>query len=377
MAKKPTFTFIHFDHIDHAGHEYGHGSPEYYKSVEKADALLGLLFQAIQKAGIADETMVIVTSDHGGIGHGHGGESLKEIEIPFIVWGKSIKKNFKITSPVYQYDNAATVAYALGINIPTAWIGKPVLNAFEGINVVDSYPVAPLYLEPVLIPEGKFNKKSGGLFDNSTSVVINNLNPSGEVFYTTDGSMPTKNATKYNDPFKITKNTVVKSAVFKDGKINSLVAEGFYRIKEKGSTEPINYSVYYLDNLTDLPNVEKLNPDFKGKSFEITSDEVQTTIKDNTVVMFTTNIRIEKEDRYTFYLRSDDGSKLWIDNKVIVNNDGDHGVKEKSGEITLKPGSYSLKVGWFNGGGSGWLDAFYKNSSIPKQIIPSTILSAQ
>ncbi|MDD5151147.1 MAG: alkaline phosphatase family protein, partial [Flavobacterium sp.] len=77
IAKKPTFTFIHFDHIDHAGHEYGHGSPEYYKSVEKADALLGLLFQAIQKAGIADETMVIVTSDHGGIGHGHGGESLK------------------------------------------------------------------------------------------------------------------------------------------------------------------------------------------------------------------------------------------------------------------------------------------------------------
>jgi hypothetical protein len=320
-----------------------------------------MLFQAINKAGIADETMVIITSDHGGIGHGHGGESLKEIEIPFIVWGKSIKKNFQITSPVYQYDNAATVAYALGITIPTAWIGKPVLNAFEGINVVDNYPVAPLYLEPSMLPEGKFNKKSGGLFDNATSVVINNLNSSGEVFYTIDGSMPSKNANKYEVPFTINKNTVVKSAVFKEGKINSLVAEGFYRIKEKGSTAPIAYSVYYLDNLTDLPNVEKRNPDFKGKS----------------VVMFTTTIRIEKEDRYTFYLRSDDGSKLWIDNKLITDNDGDHGVKEKSGMVVLKPGTYNLKVGWFNGGGNGWLDVFYKSNSIPKQIIPSTILLGQ
>lgn len=377
IAKKPIFTFVHFDHIDHAGHEFGHGSPEYYKSVEKADALLGMLFQAINKAGIDEETMVIITSDHGGIGHGHGGESLKEIEIPFIVWGKSIKKNFQITSPVYQYDNAATVAYAMGITIPTAWIGKPVLNAFEGINVVDSYPVSPLYLEPVLLPEGKFNKKAGGLFDNETAVVINNPNSSGAVYYTIDGSMPSKNANKYTGPFKIIKNTVVKSAVFKEGKINSLVSEGFYRIKEKGSTQPIAYSVYYLDNLTDLPNVEKLNPDFKGKSFEITSDEVQTVIKDNTVVMFTTTIRIEKEDRYTFYLRSDDGSKLWIDNKLITDNDGDHGVKEKSGQLVLKPGTYSLKVGWFNGGGNGWLDVFYKSNSIPKQIIPSTILEAQ
>lgn len=374
IAKKPTFTFIHFDHIDHAGHEFGHGSLEYYKAVEKGDALLGKLWEAIKKAGIAKETMVIITSDHGGIGHGHGGESLKEIEIPFIVWGKSIKKNFPITTPVYQYDNAATVAYALGIKMPTAWIGKPVLNAFEGIIVTDKYPVIPLYLEPVIQPQGKFYKKSGGLFDTETAVVINNVNPSGELRYTTDGSMPTKNASKYTAPFTINKNTVVKTAVFKDGKINSLVSEAFYRIKDKASVEPIDYAVYYLDNLTFVPNVENQTPNFKGKAFEITSDEIKTEIKNNTMVLFTTKIRIEKEDNYTFYLRSDDGSKLWIDNKVVTDNDGDHGVKEKSGQLALKPGTYSLKVAWFNGGGSGWLDVFYKSSSIPKQIIPSTTL---
>ncbi|MFV8370013.1 alkaline phosphatase family protein [Flavobacterium sp. LB2R40] len=377
IAKKPTFTFIHFDHIDHAGHEFGHGTPEYYQSVEKADALLATLFQAIATAGIADETMVIISSDHGGVGQGHGGESLQEVEIPFIVWGKSIKKNLGIKTPVYQYDNAATVAYALGVSIPTAWVGKPVLNVFEGINIGDDFPVVSRYLQPVLLPDGKLNKKSGGLFEKETMVVIQNLNTSGEVLYTTDGTMPSKNSNRYRQAFKINKNTVVKSAVFNEGKINSLVSEAFYRIKEKGTAAPIDYSVYYLDTLTDLPNVDQMKPDFKGQSFEITSDEVKAPIKDNTVVQFTTKIRIDKEDTYTFYLRSDDGSKLWIDSKLITDNDGDHGVKEKSGQIMLKPGIYSLQVGWFNGGGNGWLDVFYKSSIISKQIIPTTVLTAQ
>ena len=101
--KKPTFTFIHFDHVDHGGHEYGHGSPEYYKSVEKADAMLAEVMAAIKASGMADETLVIISADHGGLGKGHGGESLQEIEIPFILWGKSVKKNHVLKYPVYQY----------------------------------------------------------------------------------------------------------------------------------------------------------------------------------------------------------------------------------------------------------------------------------
>src|SRR5680860_1868474 len=65
-GKKPTFTFIHFDHVDHAGHEYGHGTPQYYKSVEKADKLLGRVINAIKKAGMEKETLVILSADHGG-----------------------------------------------------------------------------------------------------------------------------------------------------------------------------------------------------------------------------------------------------------------------------------------------------------------------
>ncbi len=139
-SKKPDLTFVHFDHVDHEGHEFGHGTPEYYRSVEKADRLLGEVMAAIKDSGMANETVVVVSADHGGLGKEHGGESLKEMEIPFIIWGKSVKKNHKLTHPVFQYDNAATVAFALGIKKPLAWIGRPVKNAFEGFDETDGYP---------------------------------------------------------------------------------------------------------------------------------------------------------------------------------------------------------------------------------------------
>lgn len=147
-SKKPDFTFIHFDHVDHEGHEFGHGSKEYYHSVEKADGLLAEVMAAIEEAGMAEETVVVVSADHGGLGKGHGGESLNEMEIPFIVWGKSVKKNHQLTHPVFQYDNAATAAFALGLKRPMAWIGRPIKNAFEGFEEVDDYPIVERTTQP-------------------------------------------------------------------------------------------------------------------------------------------------------------------------------------------------------------------------------------
>lgn len=372
--KKPTFTFIHFDHVDHGGHEYGHGTPEYYKSVEKADAMLAEVMAAIKASGMADETLVIISADHGGLGKGHGGESLEEIEIPFILWGKSVKKNHLLKYPVYQYDNAATVAFALGIKTPMAWIGRPVKNAFVGFDLNDDYPTTERVKGPVILPAAELNKRAGGLFDESATIVMENLNNSGEIRYTMDGSMPNANSTLYTKAVTTSENGVVKSAIFNKGKIVSTVSEAFFRVKNKSMTAPISYEVFYLENLTSIPSLENKRPDAKGTCFEITSDEVKEEIKSNTLVRFRTTLQVENEDRFTFYTNSDDGSKLWVNNELVVDNDGDHGVIEKNGSISLKPGTYPLEVIWFNGGGSGWLNVDYKTKTIPKQVLPTSIL---
>lgn len=98
------------------------------------DSLITLIVNATKFANIYDQTMFLLISDHGGIGYGHGGETLEEIEIPFILFGRGIKKNYKITQPVYVYDTAATVAFALDLEVPYAWIGRPVISAFEGFH---------------------------------------------------------------------------------------------------------------------------------------------------------------------------------------------------------------------------------------------------
>lgn len=131
-AKKPLLTFVHMDHVDAAGHTYGHGTQQYYDAVSRADFLIGKIIDAVKRAGIYGQTLFIISSDHGGIGKGHGGETLAEVEIPFILSGKSVKKAYETRYPVFQYDNAATVAFALRIEQPYTWIGRPVKAAFEG-----------------------------------------------------------------------------------------------------------------------------------------------------------------------------------------------------------------------------------------------------
>lgn len=374
QEKKPNFTFIHFDHIDHAGHEFGHGTKEYYDAVEKGDKLLGQLMQAINKAGIEKETLVIISSDHGGVGKGHGGESLQEMEIPFIVWGKSVKKGHVLRYPVFQYDNAATVAFALGLKMPMAWTGKPVKTAFEGFQLADAYPIVERMKEPVIIPKANGYKKAGGLFDDQATVSFENPNAEGEVRFTIDGAMPAGTSELAKEAIVLDKNAVVRSAIFKEGHIISNVAEAFVRVKSKEKLAPVQYEVFYLESLSNIPVLDGKQPAAKGSSFEITSEEVKEELRSNTVVRFKTNLVIDAEGEYQFYTRSDDGSRLWINNTLVVDNDGDHGVIEKEGDISLLPGTYPLEVIWFNGGGGGWLDVFYQAEGVPKQIVPTTLL---
>jgi predicted AlkP superfamily pyrophosphatase or phosphodiesterase len=129
--KKPAFSFLHFDHVDHAGHEHGHGSPEYYKAVEEADHLVAQVIEGLKTAGMLERTVILISADHGGVGKGHGGATLAEIEIPWIIWGPGIAKGREIRTPVNTFDTAATVARIFGLEVPAAWIARPVLGAFE------------------------------------------------------------------------------------------------------------------------------------------------------------------------------------------------------------------------------------------------------
>lgn len=367
---KPLFTFIHLDHVDHAGHKYGHGSDHYYHSVEVADSLIGIIYDGVKAAGIEDETLILITADHGGVGYGHGGETLAEIEIPFILFGKGVKQNHIISHPVYTFDNAATAAYALNVKPPYAWIGRPVKSAFAGNPDPDDSinKVRSLLAPPTILPQKYYLGSPGGLFIDEEPYVEIKANDKGELRYTTDGSEPTKDSELYTDKFKLSQSSVVKAKLFNGNEV-SPVTQGYFRLISSDSDNGVAYKYYETDvRWKSLPDFDKLNAVRSGKVYEIDLMSLEHRDEDFGLV-FKGYVDIEKEGEYRFYTKSDDGSKLYINGKEVVDNDGDHGAEEKSGSINLTPGKHRIKVTHYNAGGGYWLNVFYKGPGIAKQVL--------
>ncbi|MEZ4892170.1 MAG: family 16 glycoside hydrolase [Saprospiraceae bacterium] len=60
---------------------------------------------------------------------------------------------------------------------------------------------------------------------------------------------------------------------------------------------------------------------------------------------------LDKDDNIVFQLASDDSGKLWIDNQLIIDNDGSHGMAPKEAEIALRAGYHPLRIEYFQGAG--------------------------
>jgi predicted AlkP superfamily pyrophosphatase or phosphodiesterase len=127
-TEKPVFTFIHFDEPDITGHGIGHNTPEYYAAIEKVDSLVGNIIDTLEQEKMLKESVIIFTSDHGGLEKGHGGKTLLEVEIPWIIYGHNIPVNGKLDKSIVTYDTAATIAHVLGLDAPEFWRGKSVIN---------------------------------------------------------------------------------------------------------------------------------------------------------------------------------------------------------------------------------------------------------
>jgi len=130
---------------------------------------------------------------------------------------------------------------------------------------------------------------------------------------------------------------------------------------------------YYVGTWVKLPQFSKLKPIRTGKVSHVSLGEFDEF--DNAFgIVFSGEINIRKENIYTFYLRSNDGSRLFIDNKEVINFDGLHGSSFKSGRINLSKGRHPIKLEYFQAGGGKGLELHFESSEIEKQLIPSDML---
>ena len=126
----PDVLFVHLPGVDGAGHAHGWLSATQLDAVTRADAAIGFLLEVLNEVGRGENTLIIVTADHGGMDKAHGGSDPESMTIPWIIAGPGIRSGYEIASEVMVYDTAVTAAWALGLPLPNEWEGRPVEEAF-------------------------------------------------------------------------------------------------------------------------------------------------------------------------------------------------------------------------------------------------------
>ncbi|MBN1966588.1 MAG: alkaline phosphatase family protein, partial [Anaerolineae bacterium] len=120
----------HFPNPDYIGHLDGWMSESYLYELRNTDANVGVILDEVDALGLTDETLIIITADHGGHGLGHGERIPEDMTIPWIVAGPGVVPGLEIAAPVHTTDTAATVLWALGLPVPPRAAGRPVTAAF-------------------------------------------------------------------------------------------------------------------------------------------------------------------------------------------------------------------------------------------------------
>lgn len=192
------------------------------------------------------------------------------------------------------------------------------------------------------------------------------------IHYTLDGSFPDENSPVYKKPFIVDKSTTVRAQAFKKGlnpSISTIAIYDFINPVQNG----VRWKLYKGDFIK-IPDLDKMKPDRTGYTYHLSLNKEVKTPKHFFTIRFTSKIRIDKPGMYKFYTSSNDGSKLYIDGKLIVNNDGLHGPVQKSGETELTKGMHNIQVDYFQGGGSKILMVYYSSDDIEYRPIPGYVL---
>lgn len=213
---------------------------------------------------------------------------------------------------------------------------------------------------------------------NMQPVVTIKADAGSKIYYTTDGSEPTVKSFLYTSPVTLNKNSTVKTMAVKTGFINSTVNEKPVKIYAPmppvdvfKATPGLQYNYYEADNLK-AATMENMQPVKSGILNDFNTGNAVR--KEKFGFVFTGIINIETTGMYDFYTESDDGSLLYIDGKLIVDNDGQHGMAEKTEKALLQKGFHTIKLLYYDGGGDNGLKVSYNLQGQPKKVIPAAVL---
>lgn len=121
--EEPGLMMVHLPGVDVAGHFFGWNTRRQEKALARADGAIGNLFDALERTGLRERAIVILTADHGGHSRGHGTPRREDLTIPWIVWGDGVEP--RKLPPVSIKATAGAALRALGLEAAAEANGVP------------------------------------------------------------------------------------------------------------------------------------------------------------------------------------------------------------------------------------------------------------
>ena len=219
-------------------------------------------------------------------------------------------------------------------------------NRKRGVTA-DSAPYSFTKEAVVSIP---YVDKDLNLFMDSVTVNLATATVGATVHYTLDGSEPTQQSPVFNAPLVLKNTTQINAKAFKDGfqPSNTLSIQATKAVLNRGKIildhQPKNGTTYkyYEGHFQKVADMQQKHFVEKGIVSEPSLDKARQ--EDHYGFEFSGLIDVPEDGVYTFQTRSDDGSVLYIDQTLVVDNDGSHAAIPATGSIALKKGWHSYRL---------------------------------
>ena len=232
---------------------------------------------------------------------------------------------------------------------------------------------------PVVFKSPVIQTYSSRFIDRTNAEIhIPGLDAAFTVRYTTDGQEPGISSPLYKGPLNISSSCTLKAASFYNGKrVGKVVEQGFSKVQPQHSVQvgqllPGLRMAFYQGEWDSLPDFDTM----KAAENSITTLVSPGTYKgrERYGLLMEGYIRISQTDLYHFYLSSDDGSRLYIDDQLLVDNNGLHGMVEQKGTAALASGYHRIRVEYFERTGGDDLDLWMETRTNPKRRVQASLL---
>jgi mono/diheme cytochrome c family protein len=162
------------------------------------------------------------------------------------------------------------------------------------------------------------------------------------------------------------------TSAYEDRAAQALLSAWVERIPATAPRTGLAYEYFEVRDMVALPDFDREQPFRSGSSptFDLSPRERE----DDYAFRFRASLQVPAEGDWTFSTSSDDGSQLFIDGHLVVDNDGIHRFTEQSGTVALSAGFHDLVVTMFDRNGPDGLAVAWQGPGVPKQPIPAARL---